>query len=125
MRQIGANPLMKFSSVMSGVFHDRVIICEGDSDCMFYSSILNCRSPWRAPTDVIFVHAGTKDRMASLAKTLKALDVSVDVIADIDVLNDTAKFVDIVDALGGPSSNTQTLAKAVKTPWSNADLGWV
>lgn len=124
VRQIGANPLMKFSSVMSGVFHDRVIICEGDSDCMFYSSILELSEVrGEHQPDVIFVHAGTKDRMASLAKTLKALDVSVDVIADIDVLNDTAKFVDIVDALGGPSSNTQTLAKAVKNaveqrrPW--------
>ena len=124
VRQIGADPLMKFSSVMSGVFHRRVIICEGDSDCMFYSSILDLPEVrGENQPDVIFVHAGSKDRMANLAKTLKALDVSVDVIADIDVLNNTAKFVDLVEALGGTSATTESLAKSVKNaveqrrPW--------
>ena len=28
-KQINTDPLMKYSSVMSGVFHERVIICEG------------------------------------------------------------------------------------------------
>ena len=39
--KISADPLMKYSGVMSGVFHQRVVICEADSDCMFYSSILD------------------------------------------------------------------------------------
>ncbi len=38
VREISTDPLMKYSSVLSGVFHERVIICESDSDCMFYSS---------------------------------------------------------------------------------------
>ena len=37
VKKISADPLMKYSSVMSGVFHERVIICEADADCMFYS----------------------------------------------------------------------------------------
>ena len=41
IREISLDPLMKYSSVMSGVFHERVIICESDADCMFYSSILD------------------------------------------------------------------------------------
>ena len=40
VREISRDPLMKYSAVMSGLFHKRVIICEGDSDCMFYSSLL-------------------------------------------------------------------------------------
>ena len=43
VRGISQDPLMKYSSVMSGLFHKRVIICEGDSDCMFYSSLLAAR----------------------------------------------------------------------------------
>ena len=41
VKKISSDPLMHYSSVMSGVFHERVIICESDSDCMFYSSILD------------------------------------------------------------------------------------
>ena len=40
-REISTDPLMKYSSVLSGVFYKRVIICEGDSDCTFYNSILH------------------------------------------------------------------------------------
>ena len=32
MKAISTDPLMKYSSVMSGVFHERVIICEADAD---------------------------------------------------------------------------------------------
>ena len=40
-KEISTDPLMKYSSVMSGVFHERVIICESDADCMFYSTLLD------------------------------------------------------------------------------------
>jgi AAA domain, putative AbiEii toxin, Type IV TA system len=34
-KEIGNDPLMKFTAVMSGLFHQRVVICEADADCMF------------------------------------------------------------------------------------------
>ena len=37
-KTISTDTLMRYSSVLSGVFHERVIICESDSDCLFYSS---------------------------------------------------------------------------------------
>ena len=40
VKEVSRDPLMMQSSVMSGVFHERVIVCESDADCMFYSSIL-------------------------------------------------------------------------------------
>ena len=40
IQSLDSNPAMKYTSVMSGIFHDRVIICEGSSDCLFYSSII-------------------------------------------------------------------------------------
>ena len=46
VKKISSDPLMNYSSVISGVFHQRVIICEADSDCMFYRSILE---PRRSP----------------------------------------------------------------------------
>ena len=115
VKEISVDPLMKYSSVMSGVFHERVIICEADADCMFYSSLLDLSEVHgeRQP-DVLFVHANGKDRMSALAKTLVALDVPVDVVADIDILNDTGAFGRVVDSLGGDLAAALPLAKAVK-----------
>ena len=115
VKQISVDPLMKYSSVMSGVFHERVIICESDADCMFYSSILDIPEVHgeRQP-DVLFVHANGKDRMAKLAKTLVDLDVPVDVVADIDILRVDDVFKRIIVALGGDWCSIQPVANQVK-----------
>ena len=115
IREISFDPLLKYSSVLSGVFHERVIICEADADCMFYSSVLDLTEVHgvRQP-DVLFVHAGGKDRMPALAKALVALDVPVDVIADIDILNDAAAFGRLVESIGGDVTTVLPLAEAVR-----------
>ena len=127
VQEISIDPLMKYSSVMSGVFHERVIICEADADCMFYSSILDVLEV-RGETqpDVLFVHASGKGRIAALAKTLVALDVPVDIVVDIDVLRETTVFKSIVDSLGQNSTVVLLLAEKVKKaieqhkPWLTA-----
>ena len=127
VQEISVDPLMKYSSVMSGVFHERVIICEADADCMFYSSILDLSEVHgEHQPDILFVHANGKGRITALAKTLVALGVPVDVIADIDILRDTTAFRAIVESLGGDSTVVLPLAEAVKKaiehhkPWLNA-----
>ena len=100
VRKISTEPLMKYSGVMSGVFHQRVVICEADADCMFYSSILDGPEVHGSRTpDVLFVHGNGKHRMDALAKTLVALDVPVDVVADIDVLREDVVLERLVHAL--------------------------
>ena len=125
-REISNDPLMKYSSVLSGVFHERVIICESDADCMFYSSILDLQEVHgdRQP-DVLFVHASGKDRMAKLAKALIELGVAVDIIADIDILREGIKG--IVKTFGGDWKTVQPIVKKIKDaienhkPWLDAE----
>ena len=113
-KKISNDPLMKYSSVLSGVFHERVIICESDSDCTFYSSLLDLPDVHGGQQpDVLFVHANGKDRMAALVKALRELDVPVDVIADIDVLNDETVFKNLLEALGGDWSAIQSMRQTV------------
>ena len=115
IQEISSDPLMQYSSVLSGVFHQRVVICEADTDCMFYSSLLNLPEVrGEQHPDVLFVHANGKHRMASLAKALVSLDVPVQVVADMDVLNDPAVLQRIVEALAGNWSNFEPHARAVK-----------
>ena len=116
VRRISSDPLMNYSSVMAGVFHERVIICESDSDCLFYSSILNLDEVHGGTNpDVLFVHANGKDRMAILARTLTGLGVPVDVIADFDVVRDEGGMKRIVNALGSDWPALQQLARSVRT----------
>ena len=118
---------MKYSSVLSGVFHERVIICESDSDCTFYSSILDLPEIHGGQQpDVLFIHANGKDRMATLARALKELDVQVDVIADLDILKSTDVLKNIIETLGGKWVSIESMVRTVRCsieqrqPWLNA-----
>jgi hypothetical protein len=113
-REVAKDTLTRFSKVFDGIFFEHVIVCESDADCMFYQAILSLRSisGERRP-DVLFVHTAGKHRMSKLADTLRALDVPVSVIADIDVLNEENTFRMLVEKLGGTWSDIQPHWNAV------------
>lgn len=126
-KEIASDPLMKYSSVLSGIFHKRVVICEADSDCLFYQAVLDHDSVNDGPQpDVLFLHASGKHRMASMAQALCGLGVPVDVIADIDLLREEGPFKKLVEVMGGEWSQLRESWKNVKLaiesrkPWLNA-----
>ena len=113
-KSVTQDTLARFSRVFDGVFFEHVVICESDSDCMFYQSFLSLPSISgdRRP-DVLFVHAAGKHRMAKIADTLRSLDVPVSVIADIDILNEENTFRNLFEKLGGNWEEAKTHWKAV------------
>jgi predicted ATPase len=126
-KEISSDPLMKYSSVLSGIFHKRVVICEADSDCLFYQAILAHPTVNDGPQpDVLFLHASGKHRMAAMAEALRALGVPVDVIADIDLLREEAPFRGLVEVMGRKweevSGEWARVKKAIESrkPWLNA-----
>lgn len=127
-KEISADPLMKYSSVLSGVFHRRSIICEADADCLFYQALLSQKTVHDGPhPDVLFLHASGKHRMATMAGALRALGVPVDVIADIDLLSEQDSFQKLVEVMSGDWSTIENDWKGVKSavesrkPWLNTD----
>lgn len=127
-KAIAADPLMKYSAVLSGIFHERAIICESDADCMFYQGLLAEPSVHSGSLpDVLFLHANGKHRMATMAEALRALGVPVDVIADIDLLSEKVPFQNVIASLGGDWSIVEPLWKSIRDaiesrkPWLNAD----
>jgi energy-coupling factor transporter ATP-binding protein EcfA2 len=117
--EIAHDTLTRYSGVFEGIFYPHVIIAESDADCLFYSSLLNTLSvAGDQKADVLFIHASGKHRMAQLAGTLKALDVPVSVIADIDVLSEDATLKQLIEVLGGDWSKMEvsraSLAKSVE-----------
>ena len=35
-----SNPLLRYSKILNGLFHEKVIVCESDYDCMFYNAVI-------------------------------------------------------------------------------------
>lgn len=95
------DPLLKYSNIMSSLFHQHVILCESDSDCKLYSIIeSHLKRKEGKYSEILYIHCGGKHRMAKIAKALKMLNIDTKLIPDIDVLNDEKVFRGIVEAFG-------------------------
>jgi len=107
VKKLWSDPLLRYSSILDGLFHDAVVLCESDADCRYYSAVLsNLPEPAggqitsRDP-QLLFTHCGGKARMHSVVSALHAVSVPVIVVADFDVLRDNTDVNRIVTALGG------------------------
>jgi hypothetical protein len=104
IKSIWGDPLLRYSNVLDGLFHEKVIICESDSDCRFYAAILDAvfESQKETPKpDFMFTHCGGKDRLTVVIQALSSLGVPVIVVSDFDVLNNENPLKNIFASLGG------------------------
>jgi predicted ATPase len=101
--EIFSDTLLRYSNILDGIFFDHVIVCESDSDCRFFSAILDeiiKKRETKCP-DIKFIHTSGKHRLNCAIRALKSLGVPTSVIADIDILDDKNTFQEIINALGG------------------------
>lgn len=103
IKELWGDSLLRHSNILDGLFHLKVIICESDSDCRFYSAILQSlyENDSNISPDYLFTHCGGKHRVASVVKALKKLNVDINAILDFDVLNDTFPLKEIFEECGG------------------------
>lgn len=99
--QLWRDASLRFSNILDGLFHQGVIVAEGDSDCRFYEAMLHAAVPASELSDVHFSYTGGKDRLALAIAALTALNVPVAAIVDCDVLNDERPLRNIYEAQGG------------------------
>lgn len=100
IKELWGNPLLRYSNILSGLFHEKVVVCESDYDCLFYQAIMNAIYEQKneiAP-DVLFTHCGGKARIKDVVSALKAVDVPVVAICDFDLLNSSQNFKLLVSA---------------------------
>ena len=95
--------LLRHSNILEGLFHSKVVICESDSDCRFYSAILDSmvEDDSIVVPDVMFIHCGGKYRIHTVVRALRKLNVPLSVVCDFDVLNNENTLKNIVEELGG------------------------
>jgi len=106
LKQLWSKPLLQSSSAIDGVFHRGVIICEAESDCRFYESILR-NIELNKSMDLHFVQGGGKGEISTLAKSYKALNIKCVAIADFDILRNRAEFKKLYEILGGDFSDIE------------------
>lgn len=114
VRELWSDPLLRYSNIFDGLFHDAVVLCESDSDCRYYSAVMehldtadDATGPDGREPQILFTHCGGKARMPSVIGALKAVRVPVVVVADFDVLRDAGDVERIVSALGGDHSTLE------------------
>lgn len=101
---VWADPVLRYSNVLQGLFHKKVVICEADADCRFYGAVLDgigAEPGLRAVVDdVLFVPSGGKQRVAALAQALSRLGVQATTVMDFDALRVRADVRLVVEAVG-------------------------
>lgn len=101
LQDIRNDPLLRHSNIMSGLFHKSVVLCESDSDCKMYSLVESHLKRERGSfSETLFIHCGSKHRIAKVVSALRSLNVDVKIIVDIDVLNDEQVLQGILHSFG-------------------------
>jgi predicted ATPase len=113
VRHLWTDPVLRYSNVLDGLFHQLVVLAENDRDCRFYAAALDAAeelgSPLPVPpADVLFVPTHGKAAMARLATLLRAVAVPVIASPDLDILRDRAELVALVESLGHDSAGLRT-----------------
>jgi energy-coupling factor transporter ATP-binding protein EcfA2 len=104
IKDLWRDPLLRTSDLLSALFHEVAIICEGDSDARFYRAVLDATNDGRREVDFRFFHVGGKDRIPNIVSSLRAVSVPTISIVDLDVLSEAEKFMKLYDSHGGSSS---------------------
>lgn len=124
------DPLIRTSDVLSALFHEAAILCEGDSDARFLGALLEATSKEDRDSDVRLFHFGGKDRIASIARALRSVGIPVVAVVDIDVLSDREKFLTLFEAMGGRRAEVEAdvrsliqLVMSRKGQLTGAELG--
>jgi len=116
INNVWGDSLLRHSNILNGLFHSKVVICESDSDCRFFSAVLSALydDTGSISPDVLFVHCGGKHRIPTAVKALKKLNVPIKVISDFDVLNNENPIKEIYQDLGGIWEDIENDWKIVK-----------
>lgn len=102
IKRLWGNPLLRYSNILSGLFHEKVVVCESDYDCLFYQAIMDAmyESRGEVAPDILFTHCGGKSRAKDVVKALKAVEVPIVAVCDFDLLNSSQNFKPLVAAFG-------------------------
>ena len=72
VKNLWKDPILRYSNILSGLFHSKVVICESDTDCRFYQAVLYAmQNEDSINPDILFTHCGGKQRLKVVIKALR------------------------------------------------------
>lgn len=116
--QLTKSPLLSSQPVYESIFYNGVVVCEADSDRIFYQKV--ALKEFKSE-NVLFVHAHNKQTIKNVVNLLKNVGVPVATIIDIDILNSEDNFKQLLTEFGNTSTDIfeirNKIGKAIeKTP---------
>jgi len=117
LRELWSKPLLRSASAIDSMFHEGVVLCEGDADCRFYEAAIRRVEEQGQTTrsvDLYFAHGNGKGALPSLLKAYRSLGVPCVVIADIDLLRDLKQLRTMVDLSSTDPTTAMSLASLVQ-----------
>ncbi|AUP38755.1 hypothetical protein SaSA375_1507 [Streptococcus agalactiae] len=84
--KISSDKNLKYTNILNGLFYNQVILCENESDCKFYSAILEYVD-LTTYQNTLFCAVGGKEQFKKIVPLLKDLSIKYKIIADIDLIN--------------------------------------
>ncbi len=89
---------LKYSNILNGLFYNTVVLCENESDCKFYSALLETIDN-DCYQNTLFCAVGGKDQFKIIIPLLNKLKINFLVIADLDLINNRDKLKDLINSI--------------------------
>ncbi|HEL0165109.1 TPA: AAA family ATPase [Streptococcus equi subsp. zooepidemicus] len=86
INRISSDKNLKYTNILNGLFYNQVVLCENESDCKFYSAILE-HEVLTIYQNTLFCAVGGKEQLKKIVPLLKELNIDYRIIADIDLIN--------------------------------------
>ena len=88
----------KYSNILNGLFYKQVVLCENESDCKFYSALLETVDV-HVYQSTLFCAVGGKDQFKIIVPLLNKLKINNLIIADLDLINDKDKLKALLNSI--------------------------
>jgi hypothetical protein len=108
------NPLLRSTSVLSGLFYESVVVTEADADRAFYQEVnerlLRFKPDWGIP-NCLFINAQNKQTVQTIVRSLRKMGIPAAGIVDIDILKEGGTvWSSLLASLNVPTLARQSLA---------------
>lgn len=89
LNEIQNDAFLHYSNFLDSLFNNHTIVCEDQSDCLFYNRIMDIvlKELGQQDMSINFVYTWWKERFPRIYKLLKKRWIKFTIIGDIDVLN--------------------------------------
>ena len=98
LTEIANDKNLKYTNILDGLFYNQLVLCENESDCKFYSAILE-NLDLKTYQNTLFCAVGGKDQFKKVIPLLNKLNIHYSIIADIDLINNKDNLEQLVNSI--------------------------